>query len=76
MPICVDVCMLLCVSHRGLHASVGDVAAHSYILVVFAGVKWYRSVITLCDRLLPACTLHAVHMDGTSAYKRRAWSES
>lgn len=71
MSVCLHVCLFSCVSHRGLHAGVGDVAADRYILAVFAGVKWHRSVATLGDRLLPACTLHAVHVDGTGAYRRR-----
>ncbi len=66
----------LCVSHRGLQASVGHVAADCYILAVFAGVQRHRSVVTLCNGLLPACALHAVHVDGTGTYRGRAWSDS
>ena len=67
--------MFSCVSHRGLKAGVGDVAADCYILAVFAGVKRHWSVVTLCDGLLLARTLHAVHVDGTGTYRRRVWSD-
>lgn len=53
-------------SHGCLNAGVGDVAADSYILSVFAGVKWYLFVDTIHDRPLSACALDAVHVDGTS----------
>lgn len=67
---------VLCVSHRGLQASVGHVAADRYILAVFAGVKRHWPVVTLCKGLLPACALHTVHVDGTGTYRGRAWSDS
>lgn len=51
-------------AHRGLQASVGHVAAHRHILAVFAGVQRHLSVAALCDGALPACALHAVHVDG------------
>lgn len=57
-------------SHRGLQASVWDVAADRYILGVFAGVKWHHFVAALRDRRLLASTLHTVHVDGTGAYRR------
>lgn len=70
------VCMCVCVSHRGLHAGVGDVAADRHVLAVFAAVKGHLSVVALRDGLLPACALHTVHMDWTGTYRRRAGSES
>lgn len=76
---CLSVCtfaLFSCASHRGLQASVWDVAADRYILGVFAGVKWHRFVAALCDRRLMASTLHTVHVDGAGAYRRTMWSDS
>lgn len=64
------------VSNRGLQAGVGHVAAHRHILAVLAGVKRNRFVATICDRPLPARTLHAVHVDGTGACNGSMWRDS
>lgn len=68
---CRNVCPFSFFSHRSFQPSVGDVAADRHVLVVFAGVKWHRFEATVCDGLLPAGALHAVHMDGTGAFRRR-----
>lgn len=68
--------VFVCISHRGLDASVRDIAAHCYILAVFAAVQRHRSVLALCNGPLPAVALDAVHVNGTGTYRRRAWSSS
>lgn len=73
LRVLLNACVCKCFRpHLGLQASVGDVAADRHVPVVLAGVEWHRPVLTLCDRPLPACALHTVHVDGTGAYGRRS----
>lgn len=57
------------VSHRGLQASFGHIAADCYVPVVFAAVKWHQTEGALGNGLLPACALDAVHVDGAGTYR-------
>ena len=57
-------------AHRRLQAAVGHVAADRHVLAVLAGVQRHLPVATLCDGALPACALHAVHVDGAGTCGR------